>query len=546
MNMSPPFRPPKYVVGPSIVVNTSNGALQGQLTSYRLGTFAGAYITEFLGIPYAAAPTGKMRWVNPQKQPKWQGIKQVTQYGSSCMQESEYLDMSEDCLYLNVWIPGNWTGGGNLSVMVWIHGGGFQTGSSTIYDSGYLSQHANVLIVTINYRLNVFGFLSTESGPDDGNWGLKDMVLALQWVQENIGHFGGDKNSVTIFGESAGSAAVTMLMISNQAKGLFQKAIAQSGSLFDPWAMNPKGKNREMEEKLVYKLKCDFYADLNCLRTRTASDVLSASMLMDLRFVPNMDGSFFADDPKTILERGQYEPVDFVNGCNSHEGFMSGPEISSRFGDLGLGYNMSQFKAAISMDINKTSNYSAALIGALSLIYNNYSTDESMRSTDRSKGVIDATTDHSIIAGTHQFATLYKKHSPKKVYCYYLHVQLSKAIRIIAPDRPDWVNSVHADDIPFVFGTAKYILDLNVTEGERRLSNLMMQSWGEFARTGSPSLKYLFDWPEFTDFNSNYLEFNNSTDIVPKYGLIKRFLSKRMNFWIDYVYKDLGVPLLTM
>jgi para-nitrobenzyl esterase len=218
-------------------LRTTAGLVQG-------ATGTGTGIRVFKNIPFAAPPVGDLRWQPPRPAASWEGVRQATEFGPRCLQGPIFGDMvfrdqpSEDCLYLNVWTPAR-TASDRLPVMVWIHGGGFQAGSaSEPRQDGEALARKGVVLVGINYRLGVFGFLAhpgltREAGRNaSGNYGLLDQVAALRWVQENIAAFGGDPGNVTIFGESAGWFAVSALMASPLAKGLFHRAIGQSGAYF--------------------------------------------------------------------------------------------------------------------------------------------------------------------------------------------------------------------------------------------------------------------------------------------------------------------------
>src|SRR6201993_13889 len=213
----------------------------------RLGTGEGkddGKVKTFLGIPYAAPPVGNLRWKAPAPAAKWKGTREAMNFGSRCMQGAVFSDMvfrdpgiNEDCLYLNVWAPKKTSD--KLPVMVWIYGGGFVAGAtSEPRQEGTNLAKQGVVVVSMNYRLGIFGFfvhpdLAAESGRNSaGNYGLLDQVAALEWVHRNIAGFGGDPQNVTIFGESAGSFSVSALMASPVAKGLFQKAIGESGAAF--------------------------------------------------------------------------------------------------------------------------------------------------------------------------------------------------------------------------------------------------------------------------------------------------------------------------
>ena len=221
-----------------LTVKTAQGKVQGK-------TINEGKVKAFLGLPYAAPPVGDLRWKAPEPPAKWKDLHDGMHYGARCFQGYVFADMvfqdagpSEDCLYLNVFTPASAKAGSKLPVMFWIHGGGYTGGSaSEPRHNGDFLPLKGVVLVTINYRLGVFGFLATsdlakEAGGPTGNYGLLDMVAALQWVKANIAQFGGDPGNVTIFGESAGSFAVSTLMAAAPAQGLFQKAIGESGAAF--------------------------------------------------------------------------------------------------------------------------------------------------------------------------------------------------------------------------------------------------------------------------------------------------------------------------
>src|SRR5579863_1751785 len=222
-----------------LTVKTDQGKVHGK-------TINDGKVNAFLGLPYAAPPVGDLRWKAPQPPAKWAGERDASKYGAHCAQNPVFADMifqdgvdSEDCLFLNVYAHADATAKSKLPVMFWIHGGGFSGGaSSEPRHNGDFLPLKGVVLVTINYRLGVFGFLVTadlakEANGAAGNYGLLDMVAGLQWVKANIKQFGGNPDNVTIFGESAGSAAVSTLMAAAPARGLFQRAIGESGGAFE-------------------------------------------------------------------------------------------------------------------------------------------------------------------------------------------------------------------------------------------------------------------------------------------------------------------------
>src|SRR6478736_2775821 len=263
----------------------------------------------YRGIPFAAPPVGDLRWKAPQPAPRWQGLRQAAEFSNACWQtqyppaaaiyQAKLPPLSEDCLYLNIWTPSK-SAKDRLPVMVWIHGGGFTRGfSGTSSYNGEVLARKGAVIVTINYRLGIFGFfahpqLSAESGhPASGNYALLDQIAALQWVQKNIAAFGGDTSRVTIFGESAGSWAVNALMASPLAKGLFQRAIGESGGLFSPM------KTLAEAEKEGEKLGRLLAPDSTPKKPKNSGDPAQQDILKALRAMP----------PGELLKAGETETV---------------------------------------------------------------------------------------------------------------------------------------------------------------------------------------------------------------------------------------------
>ncbi len=308
---------------------TADGVLEGVVS-------ADGRVRTFKGIPYAAAPVGPLRWREPQPVVPWTGVRKASDYGARAMQGRIFDDMvfhdsgpSEDCLYLNLWMPADTTNP-KLPVMVWIHGGGFAAGSSSEprQDAGNLSKKG-VLVVSMNYRLGVFGFLAhpeltAESGRNaSGNYGLLDQVAALRWVKRNIATFGGDPDNVTIFGESAGSSSVCGLMASPLAKGLFQRAIGESGAFFN--SRRPMKPRAEAEAQAVAFAQKSFgTASLAALRALPAQQVLDAALKVQRsQFDAIVDGYFLPEDCAAIFRSGNQSHVPLLAGWNKDEGHSS-------------------------------------------------------------------------------------------------------------------------------------------------------------------------------------------------------------------------------
>src|SRR5579863_845264 len=268
-------------------------------------------VNVFLGIPYAAPPVGDLRWKPPVPAAKWNGVLKARDFGSHCMQGKVYGDMnfrdpggSEDCLTLNVWVPAK-AAAAKLPVMVWIYGGGFAAGTTyqPRQDGTHLAQQG-VIVVSMNYRLSIFGFfvhpeLARESGHNAaGNYGFLDQTAALRWVHENIAAFGGDPGNVTIFGESAGSFSVSAQMASPLAKGLFQKAIGESGAAFYSGGLSfePLSVREEKDVKTVNaKLGVSTLAELRAVPAQKLLDAFSPPQSQGFDFGPDVDGYFLPE-----------------------------------------------------------------------------------------------------------------------------------------------------------------------------------------------------------------------------------------------------------
>ncbi len=245
------------------LVQTASGAVRGALSNDHL---------LFAGIPYAAPPVGPLRWKPPQPPPSWQGVRDATKYGSRCVQDKaadpDYgRSISEDCLTLNVWTPKT-AAAVALPVMVWIHGGAFANGSGDIYDARWLVARGDIIVVTLNYRLGALGFLAhpaLAANDDIGNYGLADQQAALRWVRDNIAHFGGDPDKVTIAGESAGAMSVCDHLVAPGSAGLFRAAIIQSGPC-----------QAQADRSTAERVSLDYAAAAGCADPQTAADCLRA------------------------------------------------------------------------------------------------------------------------------------------------------------------------------------------------------------------------------------------------------------------------------
>lgn len=291
---------------------TAQGPVEGLTVPYGVA---------FRGIPYAKPPVGDLRFADPQPAESWgDEPRQATEFGGSCIQPASTFGAAtstEDCLYLNVYAPEN---AEDMPVMVWIHGGAFETGSgSESYIPSGLLEH-DVVVVTINYRMGVLGFLShPDLGAEgaSGSYGIMDQQLALQWVQDNIGSFGGDASNVTLFGESAGGASVLTHIASPAAGDLFHKAIIQSGAYIGAISQPSQAAMEALGASFFSELGCE---TIECIRELDAQDILAAQQASGLSYVPSLRADILPKDVRTSLADGDYNKVPVLAGSNLDEG----------------------------------------------------------------------------------------------------------------------------------------------------------------------------------------------------------------------------------
>ena len=456
-------------------VRTDSGTVEGS-------TGASSQIRVFEGIPFAAPPVGKLRWQPPQPVLAWKGVRKADVFGSRCMQGAIFSDMvfrdpgpSEDCLYLNVWTPAK-KASAKLPVMVWIYGGGFQAGAaSEPRQDGENLAKKGVVVVSLNYRLGIFGFFVhpdlTKESPHhaSGNYGLMDQTAALAWVQKNIAAFGGDPGNVTIFGESAGSMSVSAQMASPLAKALFHRAIGESGAMF-PLVPSPTSLDKG-EQSGVDFAKSIGVSNLEDLRAKPAQDLLKAALAAkEFRFWPNVDGYFYAQDPAAIYATGQQAHIPLLAGWNADEQSAAGffgkdpmtkeayeAKIRHLYGDL-AGEVLKFFPA---------------------------DSEEQMKESAR-----DLASDQFIAYSTWKWLDQQLATGDSPVYRY--HFEQAPPSAQGEHNR----GAFHSADIKYVFET----LDsekLPWTEADRKTSDLMATYWTNFAKTGDPNSAGLPKWERY-------------------------------------------------
>ncbi|XP_033013174.1 fatty acyl-CoA hydrolase precursor, medium chain-like [Lacerta agilis] len=512
-------------------VVTKYGPLQGKLASVK---GINQPVNVFLGVPFAKPPVGALRFSPPQPAEPWSHVRESTSNPPMCLQDLGWLpefgkmlnttfpDMpvAEDCLYLNVYTPDTKA---KLPVMVWIHGGALILGGASIYDGSALAAYEKVVVIVIQYRLGLPGFFSTGTSDARGNWGLLDQVASLQWVQENIAHFGGDPNSVTIFGESAGGFSVGVQLLSPLSKGLFHRAISESGVTQIPGLIvsHPEVL-AQLSHKIANASGCEASSSalVHCLRSKTEEELgtLNTNLTLGFGIIPTVvDGEFIRKTPEELLASKELNAVPYLLGVNNHEYGWVVPAA----------LNISGITEGIDKETIIAVFHQITASMKLPPEYLQMALDEYLGNTkDRVKlrdRFLDMMGDMVFVAPAVQIAR-YHRDSGAPVYFYEFQCRRSAAKHT----KPDFVKADHGDEIVFVFGIpflGSESAGLMATEAEKELSRKMMKYWSNFARNGNPNGKGLVEWPRY-DLNEEYLELNLEQR---KAGKLKK---NKVDFWL--------------
>ncbi|HET7534995.1 MAG TPA: carboxylesterase family protein [Candidatus Didemnitutus sp.] len=460
-------------------VPTESGLVQG---------VAAPDLTIYKGIPFAAPPVGDLRWRAPQPTAKWTGVRAADKFGPDPYQGDGKGNVSEDCLYLNIWSPAK-SAGEKLPVLVWIYGGGFIVGStSTPVHNGEHLARKGVVLVSINYRVGPLGFLAhpelTAESPHhvSGNYGLLDQIAALRWVKRNIAAFGGDPDKVTIFGESAGGISVSMLCASPEAKGLFRGAISQSGGSFGPTrdTTYPGENMRTLAQ-----------AEASGIAFAQKAGVVS---LADLRKLPPdklppgwgsgaawpiVDGWVIPDDQHRLYEAGKYNSVDILVGYNSDE-MLAFPRDKTP----------AEYRASTE---KRYGPFAEKLLAAYP------AGQDTMPKTTR-----DLARDAAFGWHTWSWATLQARAGKSKVYYYYFDQHPPRPAGSPEADH----GMPHGVDVPYVFQTLDRN-DARLRPEDFAISDTVSTYWTNFAKHGNPNGPGVPPWPAFTDADRQVMYFHD-------------------------------------
>ena len=488
----------------STEIETTNGKVVGNARQEGL--------LEFLGIPYASAPVGELRWQSPQPIEDWKGKLDATKAGLPCVQPSTlsefyvraYSETSEDCLTLNVWSRAT-ASSDKLPVMVWIHGGALVMGSGRDYDGAALTSKG-VVVVTINYRLGPFGFfahpgLSSESVDGvSGNQGFRDQIAALEWVRDNIENFGGDPENVTIFGESAGSWSVSVMQASPLARGLFHKVIGQSGARFIPipdltedrWGI-PSAES--WGEKLGAKFTDADGASLETLRSLPAQEIMDVyakdpEVLMNFDYLTIVDGAVLPEEVDNIFKSGNQANVPALIGSNADEATTFDPALlNPQATDLDYGEAL---RAQVAM----------MLPAGDATIFDLYSVEADVAQNSW----VEFSTDAMFTQPMRLWAD-YMQNVSSPAYLYWW----TWAPVVGGSDK---YGAFHAAEVPFVFGDLS-AFNMTSRPEDEVFSDLMMTIWTNFAKTGNPSVEGVLDWPAYDSERANTAVLGKELSVEP-------------------------------
>ncbi|XP_038671506.1 cholinesterase-like isoform X1 [Scyliorhinus canicula] len=525
-----------------LVITTSQGKVKGTPLNVLSGS-----VTAFLGIPYAEPPIAGLRFKKPVPKRPWSGLLNANTNPNTCYQ---YVDssspvssweemwnpnsqLSEDCLYLNVWVPSPRPRAAD--VMVWIFGGGFVSGTASlaVYDGRYLAHVENVIVVSMNYRLGALGFFAWPGSHDvPGNMGLFDQRLALKWVQDNIVAFGGNPRSVTLFGESAGAASVHLHILSPASHALFTRAILQSGSANARWVVLKATEAKRRAAILASNLECPSGNEaklMNCLRGKQPQEIVEKSLgiltnniLSGCVFLPVVDGDFLTALPEKLIQMGTFKQLPILVGVNKDEGsyflLYEAPGFSKDTASL---ITREQFLKGVRISIPETDDMG---LEAVVFEYTDW-TDENNTTKNRD-ALVNVAGDCNFVCPLLDFTAKFAGRG-NTAYAYLFDQHASNAAW------PPWMGVMHGYEIEFVFGIPLKE-GSNYNMAEKTLSRNMMHYWANFAKTGNPNEPELrgMQWPNYTPSEQKYITLNANTP-----GISMKHRAQKCAFWNQFLPK---------
>lgn len=538
----------------NVVISTRYGSVQGVIRRFPSINKPIKAVNKFLGIPYAAPPVGELRFRPPQPVPAWKpATYNASYFRSICIQPGDYNVLfwpnfthpdSEDCLYLNVYAPHrNDSSGAGVShpVMVYIHGGGYEVGTPVI-SPGDVIPLWGVVLVTIQYRLGPFGFVTTGDPVAPGNYGMLDQIAALKWIQENIEDFGGNPSSVTIFGESAGGSSVGLHVLSPRSKNLFHRAIAISGVELSPYAIGSNKSAVEHTKDLAKTVKCpvdESTAVIECLRSKEARHLSLFEKPNVWR--PVVDSDFLPDTPENLRKSGKFNRVSLMAGFTSQEGAYFFP---NQIENLTVKNFREKVMFALNYILNRygqtwtpEAKVADSLMDAVVFMNTPWPYSEDLYKLRR--GFSDVVTHSCVAEPAHESLTFHSKQSPAFLYEFAYRSKLDPSAQ--------WLGVRHKDDTPYQFGFPLMNLTIlqNYDETDRNVSDMVITLFTNFVKYGNPTPEPVggASWERFNQSHMVYLR------ILEKPSMAINYQPTKMAFWREYYKKLLSeneCPVLAM
>lgn len=525
-----------------VIRHTEYGKVRGVLELVH----SGKVVEKYLGIPFAQPPIGKLRFEAPVPPKNWgDEIRSTEHFGPACPQGSGGMDYiklhhpgfdlsSEDCLYLNVYVPKIHHHNSKMSVLVFIHGGSYFNGMGGMFEGAFLATEG-IVVVTINYRLGALGFLSTGDSNIPGNYGMLDQVAALKWVKQNIAHFDGDPNRITIDGHSAGGCSVGLLMISPLTKGLFNNVIIQSGSPSAHWAVRQRPSLPDVYYNIFTSaFDCLSNNTLNvkrCLQSVSTEEMFrmtsaghGSSPRMSPQFTPVIDGYFLPKHPKELLKEGDFQVDNVMTGATKDEGLVAANALIVSLADDTHGLNrLLTLIHCITGDL-------PSLPGIVDTVLEAYTSWPFDTSDENVRQIFsEIIGDHFITAPTHEIADALVARN-KTVYLYNYEYKSEY-------QRKD-EGVIHGLEIFYLCGfpmtghpTFQY------GEKDRKAAKMLMHLWGNFVKNGIPSLVPHNDFymVQYTQSKKQYNNIYDGEQHVPKIGIQMHYKHDKMHFWNNLV-----------
>ena len=520
--------------GDEVKVTTAYGTFQGNIRHFGDINRTIKAVDKFLGIPYAAPPVGDLRFKPPRQPQPWKpAIYNASFFKSVCIQDPEYNDFfwpnlsipqSEDCLYLNVYSPHREPDSKELyPVMVYIHGGGYDAGSPAV-SPGDIIPLWGVVLVTIQYRLGPFGFITSGDCEAPGNYGMLDQIEALKWVQGNIEFFGGNSSAVTIFGESAGGSSVGLLVLSPLSKGLFHRAISISGVDLSPFAIGSSEEVTKQSKKVAKQVGCSVKESRKMIECLRSIDAFKFPVKEVNVWRPIVDDHFLPDTPRNLRKSGRFHYVPYMAGFTSLEGSYFFPKLL----DDVTSENFPSYTETVFYNIGNKygqmleENLPKSLLDAMTLLYTPWSDREDDIKTK--VGLADAVGDFTMTAPTHTDLILHSKHAPVFMYEF--------AHRSNLNPRPLWKGVAHKDDTPYEFGFP--LMNLTVlqqyNDADRNISDMLISLFTNFAKYGNPTPQPVLGvtWEGFNSSHKAFIRIQWQPQMAFNYR------PTRMAFWNEY------------